>query len=192
MLPSYSFGKSFDKVWLSLVIISPVSVADKAKSDNFDLQPGMWPFMKMFENCSKSAHRELSCAVSPVSLRPSVCILCRGGGGAESAPPRGAFGRISLWARVNPCPAGGADSALPPPLAGFRDSSKTAADIDTKLSVPSPASVWRLPSKFQKNTSRFLFRKWRFSDVMFRDFGSKSGKCLNPSRKYRFEVKQNP
>ena len=35
-------------------------------------------------------------------------------------------------------------------------------------------------------------RKWRFSDVMFCYFGSKSGKCLKGSRMYNFEVKGNP
>ena len=62
---------------------------------------------------------------------------------------------------------GGANIA---PLPDFFDSSKTAADIDAKLSVPSPASIWRRPLKFQKN----LLRKWHFSDVMFRHFGSKT------------------
>ena len=31
-----------------------------------------------------------------------------------------------------------------------------------------------------------------FSDVMFRHFGSKSGKCLSVSRMYRFEANHNP
>ena len=49
---------------------------------------------------------------------------------------------------------GGADSVLPPLV--VLDSSKTAEDIDTKLSIPSPASIWRLPFKFQKNSLRFF------------------------------------
>ena len=75
------------------------------------------------------------------------------------------------------------------PLPYFLDSSKTAADIDAKFSVPYPPSIWRLLSKFQKNPSRIVLRKLRFSDVMFRFFGSKSGKCLKASRMYSFDVK---
>ena len=41
-----------------------------------------------------------------------------------------------------------------PPLPTFHDRSKTAADIDAKLLVPSSASIWRLPPKFQKNPLR--------------------------------------
>ena len=43
----------------------------------------------------------------------------------------------------------------------------------------------------EKNPSR-NFRNWRFSDVMVRDFGSKSGICLRASRMHRFEIKHNP
>ena len=39
-------------------------------------------------------------------------------------------------------------------LPTFLDRSKTAADIDAKLSVPSPASISRLPPKFQNNPLR--------------------------------------
>ena len=82
----------------------------------------------------------------------------------------------------DPRPAGGGGGGRFCPLPDFLDGSKTAADIDTKLSIPSPASIWRLSSKLNKNPWRFLLRKWRFSDVVFRDFGSKSGKCLKNSR----------
>ena len=37
------------------------------------------------------------------------------------------------------------------------DSSKTAADIGTKLPIPSPAPNWRIPSKFQKIQLIFFF-----------------------------------
>ena len=50
---------------------------------------------------------------------------------------------------INPRPAGGGKYC--PPLPDFLDSLKTAADIDTKLSVPPPKLIWRLPLKFQKN-----------------------------------------
>ena len=45
--------------------------------------------------------------------------------------------------------------------------------------------------KFSEKFVEKFLRKWRFSDVMLRDFGSKSGKCFNASRMYRFEVKHN-
>ena len=44
---------------------------------------------------------------------------------------------------------------------------------------------------FRKSVDKFL-RKWRFSDVMLHDFGSKNGTCLKPSRMYRLKVKHNP
>ena len=53
----------------------------------------------------------------------------------------------------DPRPAGGGRFC---PLPDFLDSSKTAADIETKLSVPSPASIWRLPSKLNKNPWRIF------------------------------------
>ena len=56
------------------------------------------------------------------------------------------------------------------PLPDILDNSKTAADIDAKLSIPSPASIRRLSLKFQTNQSRIFFFKWRFSDVMFHHF----------------------
>ena len=47
-------------------------------------------------------------------------------------------------------------------------------------------------NKIQKNPLIFYWRKWRFSDVMFRDFESKSGKCLQASKMCTYEVKHNP
>ena len=44
---------------------------------------------------------------------------------------------------------GGGGILGPPPPSDFLDSSKTAADIDTKLSVPSPPSRFNLLSKFK-------------------------------------------
>ena len=85
----------------------------------------------------------------------------------------------------------------PPPPLTFLDRSKTAADIDAKLSVPFPASIWRLPPKFQRNPLRNFWVNGvlvtsRFSDVIFSDFGSKSSKCLQASWMCTFEVKHNP
>ena len=80
----------------------------------------------------------------------------------------------------------------PPPLPYFLYSSKTTADIDAKLSVPYPASIWRFFSKISEKSVEKLLRKCRFSDVMFRYFGSKSGKCLKTSKMYSFGVKRNP
>ena len=45
-------------------------------------------------------------------------------------------------------PLGGGDSA--PPKPDFLDSSKAAVNIDTKLSGPSSASIWRLHQNFRK------------------------------------------
>ena len=96
----------------------------------------------------------------------------------------------------NPClTEGRAKNA--PPLLTFLDRSKTAADIDAKLSVPFPASIWRLPPKFQRNPLRNFWVNGvlvtsRFSDVIFSDFGSKSSKCLQASWMCTFEVKHNP
>ena len=36
-----------------------------------------------------------------------------------------------------------------------------------------------------------FFRKWLFSDVMFRNFGSKISKCLKAARMFSFEVRRN-
>ena len=77
------------------VVISPVPVADKAKNDDFELWPDLdltWPLNKICKNCLKSAHRELSLAASPTSLRPRVLKLGRG----QNPPPpqRGVFGQM--------------------------------------------------------------------------------------------------
>ena len=50
---------------------------------------------------------------------------------------------------VNSRPAGGGGIFCP--LSDFLDSLKTAADVNAKLLVPSPPSVYRLPPEFQKN-----------------------------------------
>ena len=65
-------------------VVSPVSVADKEKSDDFDLcyDLDLTYDLLIFFNYSKGTHRELSIVASSASLRPPVR-----GGGAESAPP---------------------------------------------------------------------------------------------------------
>ena len=67
--------------------------------------------------------------------------------------------------KVNPRSAGGYY-----PLAYFFDSSKMAADVDAKLSMPYSASIWYLSQKFQKNVKQML-RKWHFSVIVFPNFG---------------------
>ena len=57
--------------------------------------------------------------------------------------------------------------------------------------LPYPASIWRLLTNFQRKNRRYIFEEMAFSDVMFRDFGSKIGKCLQASRMYMYEVKQS-
>ena len=100
------------------------------------------------------------------------------------------FWECSNFLIVNPRSAGEWVNINPLPY--FLDSSKTTADIDAKLLVPYPASIWRRLAKFRKKSVEFFFRKWRFSNVIFRDFGSKSRKCLQTSRMCTFRVKHNP
>ena len=73
-------------------VSSPVSVADKAKSDGFAPWPdlGLTRDLLIIFNCSLSTHRELLIAVSPSSLRPPVRELGFFlGGGTESVPLAG-------------------------------------------------------------------------------------------------------
>ena len=70
--------------------------------------------------------------------------------GASHRPAGGEeIGGADRHVSTRPARGGGADSASPLPY--FLDSSKTAAYLDSKLSVPSPASTWRLPLKRQKS-----------------------------------------
>ena len=74
-------------------VISPVSVADKAKSDDFDLRPDLdlaCDLLSFFYICLKSTHRELSFAASPTSLRPRVLELSRAAKSSPPPPQRGA------------------------------------------------------------------------------------------------------
>ena len=88
---------------------------------------------------------------------------------------------------VNPRPAGGGNIAL---LPDFLDSSKTAAYIDAKFSVASPASIWRLPPKFQKNPSINFWENGVLVTSCFAILGEKS-KCLKAARMFSFEVRRN-
>ena len=61
-------------------VINPVSVADKVKSDDFDIWSDLnltCDLLIYFLNCSKSTHRKLLLAASPTSLRPRVRELGR-------------------------------------------------------------------------------------------------------------------
>ena len=78
------------------------------------------------------------------------------------------------------------------PLPDFLDSSKMATDIDAKPSVPSPVSIWRLPSKFQKNPSRIFWKNGVLMTSCFAILGKKNGKCLKAARMFSFEVRRNP
>ena len=83
------------------------------------------------------------------------------------------------------------DKFYPPPLHGIRNNSKTIIDIDAKLSVPYPASIWHLSQKKQKKKSVdtfFFFRKLRFSDVMSRHSRSKINECLNDHKTKSIDV----
>ena len=59
------------------------------------------------------------------------------------------------------------------PPAGFFDSSKTAADIDAKISVPSPALIWRLSPNSSK-ICREIFEKIVLVTSCFVILGRKS------------------
>ena len=48
-----------------------------------------------------------------------------------------------------------------------------------------------LRTKSSEKSVENVLRKWCLSDVMFRQFWSKSDKCLNVYRMYRLEVKRN-
>ena len=52
--------------------------------------------------------------------------------------------KVSCWS-LKPHSAGGISCPLP----DFLNISKTAADIDAKLSVPFSSPIWRIPSKLQ-------------------------------------------
>ena len=71
-------------------VISPVSVADKAKSDDFDLWPDLdltCDLLRKFsKKCLKSTYRELLFAASPTSLQTRILDLGRGGGGIRPTP----------------------------------------------------------------------------------------------------------
>ena len=86
---------------------------------------------------------------------------------------------------------GGGGRITPTPLANFLIDLKTKTGIDAKLPVPYSASIWHPQAKFQQSSSRSFLRKWRFSDVMSRDFGSKIGQHSNASRMQTFKVKRN-
>ena len=47
---------------------------------------------------------------------------------------------------------------------------------------------YKISDKLAKN----VLRKWRFSNDMFRYFGSYNGKCLKGSRMHSFEIKRSP
>ena len=68
---------------------------------------------------------------------------------------------------------GGVNITPPPLLRNIRHSSKTVTDIDMKLSVPYGTTIWRTSIPRKLYGKLMLFRKWRFSDVMSRDFRSK-------------------
>ena len=70
---------------------------------------------------------------------PRFLRYCRNPADGQKLPPCGA--------RVNPRPAGGG-RRISSPCRTFSIVQKTAEDIDAKVSIPSPASIGRLPPKF--------------------------------------------
>ena len=76
------------------------------------------------------------------------------GGGVGSDPPGGRGYGISIGgAGLTRAPLGGSRFY---PLPDFLYIPKTGADIDAKFSVPSPVSIWRLPSIFLTNSPIFF------------------------------------
>ena len=75
-------------------------------------------------------------------------------------------------------------------LPDFFDCSKTATDVDAKLSVPCSASLWRLPSKFKKKIRREILEQMAFQWRHVLPFWVKNGKCSKPSGMYRYETKR--
>ena len=72
-------------------IISHISVADKSKSDRFDIWPDLdlaYDLFKKFKKISESTHWEISIATSPASLRLLVRELAGGGNNIYPPPPR--------------------------------------------------------------------------------------------------------
>ena len=97
--------------------------------------------------------RTWSCRPQLVFVMPELRVSS---GVSEQVIAWGLTGHVTGHTPANnPRPAGGGGQILPPPLLpDFLDSSNTAANIDVKLSVASPAWIWRLPAKFQKIPSR--------------------------------------
>ena len=84
------------------------------------------------------------------------------------------------WLDINTRTARGGGGFAP--LPDFRNSSKTVADINAKLSAFYPPLIWRLPSKCQKKWK--IIEKIACSWVVTLCWAilGKSGKCLKPSR----------
>ena len=80
----------------------------------------------------------------------------------------------------------GGGEYYPPPVfsSWLIDDSRYRHESFSTLFVINYASS---PQISEKSVDKCL-RKWCFSDVMFRYFGSKSGKCLKASGMYSFEV----
>ena len=64
--------------------------------------------------------------------------------------PDTCYANILMYFPFNPQPAGGGRIC---PLPDFLNNSKTVADIDTKLGVPYPTSMWHRMTKFGRNRS---------------------------------------
>ena len=112
------------------------------------------------------------------------------GGRAYLAPVSSGTGEIGILITTRPAGGRGEGGFRPHPCRNFsivqnsggyrRETCSTFLSIDltsgTKIS--------------EKSVDKYL-RKWRFSDVMFRNFGWKNSKCLKADRLFSFEVKRN-
>ena len=87
--------------------------------------------------------------------------------------PRWWFYRVSLQVLILP---------------DFLDSLKTTADIEATLSVPYPASIWRLTIKF---VDLFFFRKLCFTDVMSRHFTHEAANAAKMHTSFKANANEN-
>ena len=92
---------------------------------------------------------------------------------------------IRCLASLTPAALGRGVNITPPP--DFLDNSRTALAIDTKLAVPSFASIWHMLWKFWRNSSG-MFGNNEFYNVTTRDFREKTGRYSNSHISFNYQA----